>query len=619
MRTGKPALFMPYFVGAPALAVFLIRQFKLSSYFCGILFKTADEYAPKGCFMRKVLGSIASFFRVLGELALSLVKSAARFFRRLSRKAKKGNTRVIWALGAGALAVVLFIVILAAPGAGAVGAGVSAGVSETPTPGGEDDPSATPPSSTDGGFFPGILNPSPSPDLETEPTPSPSPTLPPTPTPEPELKLKYGMTDERISELQARLMELGYMDSDETTEYFGSMTKTAVLRFQRQHSLDQDGIVGQLTWDAIMAENAQHYALMNGTSGDDVKEVQQRLYELGYLSSSGQVTGFFGDITEEAIKKLQELNKIKVDGKVGAETFNLLYSDSVTPNYYSYGEESDAVKKYQQKLKNLGYLTTEPDGKYGRDTLAAIRQFQSRNGLVVDGYLGPSTRKAIDSSGARPNAISLGDSGDAVTRVQNLLYQYNYLKKGHVTGYFGEITEAAVKLFQKNNGLGVDGDVGKDDGRPDGQRRRQGGQPGIFRRVLRRVFRRVLRRVGVHLLRRAEAHRGREDQAGNQVRHRREGPGQVRLFRLRLLVPEPIRREAELSDLLRLAHHRQIHEDHQFQRYPRRGHHRRQGPRGHRRQQHPDHRRLLQQRQGRSKGLPVQLVEAQLHLRLAHL
>jgi len=269
------------------------------------------------------------------------------------------------------------------------------------------------------------------------------------------------MTDPRVAELQARLMELGYMDSDETTEYFGTMTKTAVVRFQRQHNLDQDGVVGQLTWDAIMADDAQHYALMNGTSGDDVKEIQQRLYELGYLDSSSQVTGYFGDLTEQAVKKLQELNKIKVDGKVGAETFNLLYSDSVTPNYYSYGEESEAVKKYQKRLKDLGYLTTEPDGKYGKDTLAAIRQFQSRNNLVVDGYLGPSTRRALDSSSARPNAISLGDSGDAVTRVQTLLYEYNYLKKSHITGYFGEITEKAVKLFQKNNGLTADGDVGR--------------------------------------------------------------------------------------------------------------------------------------------------------------
>jgi peptidoglycan hydrolase-like protein with peptidoglycan-binding domain len=401
--------------------------------------------------MKKVLGGIASFFRVLLELTRAFSKSASRLFRRLTRRIRKGDSRLIWACGACALALVLLVVILVVPGVTAVESGGSvSGVTPTPTLGAAGGPDP---------LHNGGLLPDPSPTFEIEPTPSP--TLPPTPTPEPELKLKYGMTDARVAELQARLMELGYMDSDETTEYYGSMTKTAVVRFQRQHGLEQDGIVGQLTWDAIMASNAQHYALMNGTSGDDVKEIQQRLYELGYLSSSGQITGFFGDLTEEAVKKLQELNKIKVDGKVGAETFNLLYSDSVTPNYYSYGEESEVVKKYQQKLKNLGYLTTEPDGKYGKDTLAAIRQFQSRNNLVVDGYLGPSTRRALDSSEARPNAISLGDSGEAVTRVQNLLYEYNYLKKSHVTGYFGEITEAAVKLFQQNNGLTADGDVGK--------------------------------------------------------------------------------------------------------------------------------------------------------------
>jgi len=405
--------------------------------------------------MKKVLGSIASFFRALPQLAQSGAKRASRRFRRFRRRIQRGGSRAKWALCAGVLAVVLLVVILVAPGAGAAGADAPVTAAATSAPEQTMEPAPT----AESGLLPG-LSPSPEPGAPT-PSPAPSPTPEPTPTPEPELRLKYGMTDPRVAELQARLMELGYMDSDETTEYFGTMTKTAVVRFQRQHNLDQDGVVGQLTWDAIMADDAQHYALMNGTSGDDVKEIQQRLYELGYLDSSSQVTGYFGDLTEQAVKKLQELNKIKVDGKVGAETFNLLYSDSVTPNYYSYGEESEAVKKYQKRLKDLGYLTTEPDGKYGKDTLAAIRQFQSRNNLVVDGYLGPSTRRALDSSSARPNAISLGDSGDAVTRVQTLLYEYNYLKKSHITGYFGEITEKAVKLFQKNNGLTADGDVGR--------------------------------------------------------------------------------------------------------------------------------------------------------------
>jgi len=411
--------------------------------------------------MKKVIKSIASFLHLLGELILSFLQSIARFFSRAFGQAKKGNTRAIWAFCAAALAVVMFVVVLVYPGNAAVNAGTddspAASASQT---GGYADQLSSPDSDQDpASAGASDAEPSASPDTSSETSPTSTPE--PTPTPTPELMLKYGTTDERVAELQSRLMELGYMDSDETTDYFGSMTKTAVYRFQRQHGLEQDGIVGQETWDAIMSDDAQHYAIMNGTYGDDVKEIQQRLYELGYLDSSSEVTGYFGDMTEAAVKKLQELNKITADGKIGSETFNLLYSDSVTPNYYSYGEESDIVKKYQQRLKELGYLTTDPDGKYGNDTLAAIRQFQSRNGLVIDGYLGPSTRRMLDSSDAKANAIALGDSGDSVERVQQLLYKYNYLKKSHVTGYFGEITEAAVKLFQKNNGLSADGDVGK--------------------------------------------------------------------------------------------------------------------------------------------------------------
>ena len=133
----------------------------------------------------------------------------------------------------------------------------------------------------------------------------------------------------------------------------------------------------------------------------------------------------------------------------------------MTPNYYSYGQESDEIKKYQNRLKELGYLTTTPDGKYGNDTVAAIKLFQARNGLSSDGYLGPSTRAALDSSSAIANALTIGSEGDTVRSVQQLLYKYNYIKSSAVTGYYGSITEAAVRLFQKNNGLSQDGQVGK--------------------------------------------------------------------------------------------------------------------------------------------------------------
>lgn len=272
--------------------------------------------------------------------------------------------------------------------------------------------------------------------------------------------LTIGLDHPIVATLQQRLMELGYMDYAEPTQHFGSITESAVKLFQRQCSLTEDGIVGPLTLEAILSEDAKPYTVLQGMRGDDVRRIQTRLYEMGYLATSDLVTGYFGDVTEAAVKKMQELNNLLADGKVGVQTINMLYSEDVKPNFLSYGEKSDVVLASQTRLKELGYLTTTPDGVYGNDTAAAVKQFQSRNDLVVDGYLGPSTRDVLNSSSAVPNGLSLGDSGDTVKRVQELLAKYGYMTSSNSTGYYGEITEGAVKSFQKNNGLSVDGTVG---------------------------------------------------------------------------------------------------------------------------------------------------------------
>lgn len=272
--------------------------------------------------------------------------------------------------------------------------------------------------------------------------------------------LRIGVRHEIIKKLQQRLMDLGFMDNDEPTDYFGEMTQRAVKTFQRQNGLSTDGIVGNETWDAIMAEDAKYYTVAKGADGEDIVRIQQRLYELGYLSSWEQVTGHFGDSTELAVKKLQELNGLNQDGKIGQKTINLLYSDEIRPNFLSYGEKSEVVLACQQRLKELGYLTTTPDGTYGQDTVVAVKQFQARNDQVVDGYLGPSTRQILNSAEAKANGLMLGEQGDSVTRVQQLLNKYGYLSNSSVTGYFGEVTENAVKNFQSRNGLAADGRVG---------------------------------------------------------------------------------------------------------------------------------------------------------------
>lgn len=272
--------------------------------------------------------------------------------------------------------------------------------------------------------------------------------------------LRNGIEHPVVASLQQRLMNLGFMDNDEPTKYYGNVTESAVKTFQRQNELTQDGIVGPETLSAIMTPAAKYYAVSKGVEGDDIKRIQTRLYELGYIASGDLVTGHFGEDTEAAVIKLQEVNGLNADGKVGRQTTNLLYSDEIKPNFLSYGEKSDVVLACQTRLKELGYLTTTPDGAYGDDTAAAVKQFQARNDLVVDGYLGPSTRITLNSGEAQANGLMLGEQGDTVTRIQQLLNKYGYLSSANITGYYGEVTEKAVKSFQSSNGLSADGSVG---------------------------------------------------------------------------------------------------------------------------------------------------------------
>ncbi len=285
------------------------------------------------------------------------------------------------------------------------------------------------------------------------PTPVPTPTPIPSPTP---MGINRGYEGPEVQDIQHRLMELGYMDYDEPTSLYGPMTKNAVELFQRQSFMQIDGIVGQATYDALMLSDAPIYMVSNGSTGDDVLSLQSRLRELGYIDSA---TGYYGTDTAAAVVKFQQRNNLAVDGMIGPETKEMLYSGDAVANAISYGENSDVVKRYQARLNKLGYLTTEPDGNFGHDTEAAVKLFQELNGLIADGYVGPATKELLLSSDAQPNAMTIGMRGDTVERVQKQLKKLGYLSS--VTGYYGSDTESAVRAFQKRNSLSSDGKVGK--------------------------------------------------------------------------------------------------------------------------------------------------------------
>lgn len=273
-------------------------------------------------------------------------------------------------------------------------------------------------------------------------------------------ELKRGDDHPAVAKIQVRLMELGYMDPDEPTEHFGSLTASSLTTFQKHNGLAGDGVCGQSSYELLMSDSAKPYVMQRGDAGDDVEGVQQRLYELAYLDNKANITGTFGEKTEEAAKAFQAKNKLTADGKVGEKTISLLYGEDVVSNSYKLGDENPVIRSCQEALKKAGYITFAPDGVMGRATVSAIKSFQEINGLTKDGSLGPETRDLLLSGEAQSKVIQLGHYGTDVKNIQERLIKLNYLTSGSATAYFGEVTQDAIKAFQKRNGLGADGKVG---------------------------------------------------------------------------------------------------------------------------------------------------------------
>lgn len=76
---------------------------------------------------------------------------------------------------------------------------------------------------------------------------------------------------------------------------------------------------------------------------------------------------------------------------------------------YQRGSSGGTVKEIQTKLKNWGYYSGAIDGVYGSRTEAAVRHFQEKNGLSVDGKAGPKTLAAL---GIQAGTAAQSDAGD---------------------------------------------------------------------------------------------------------------------------------------------------------------------------------------------------------------
>ena len=231
--------------------------------------------------------------------------------------------------------------------------------------------------------------------------------------------------------------------------------------------------------------------LKNGSEGAAVTALQSALAELGYLEEE-DVDGKFGSKTEEALKVFQKRNGLTQDGIASQDLQLKLYEDTPkdTRGYRQYvrtvppvagavireKSKGEPVTKLQTRLKELGYYKGELTGVCDEDTVAAIKLFEGKHGLVADGEMSAADQQVLYGATAMEASVVVtpsptptvkpptktlrpGDKDDEVKLLQQRLKDLGYYT-GNITGVYNTATTEAVKAFQKKSSLEQDGILG---------------------------------------------------------------------------------------------------------------------------------------------------------------
>ncbi|MCC5659672.1 peptidoglycan-binding protein [Nostoc sp. XA010] len=210
--------------------------------------------------------------------------------------------------------------------------------------------------------------------------------------------LSQGKTGAAVTRLQQRLRQLGYLNTNPTGN-FGPMTRDAVTRFQRNYRISANGIVNQQTWNALLGSSATPGRAKLSTQ--QVKELQVRLRQLGYFNTAA--TGNIGPITREAVTRFQRNYRLPVDGIANAQVLEAVRRASTGGyttqqpgrSYLTVGDQGDNVRLVQERLSQLGFPNTNPDGVFNDYTRESVIAFQQSSRLNPTGNVDWQTWQAL--------------------------------------------------------------------------------------------------------------------------------------------------------------------------------------------------------------------------------
>lgn len=205
--------------------------------------------------------------------------------------------------------------------------------------------------------------------------------------------LQAGSAGEAVANLQRRLKELGYF-AGPCDGMFGEATLSAVQMFQMANGLTETGMADRSTqfrlnegkpmsWQAFLESSVAVF----GDEGLHVRQLQRKLQELGYFS--GDCTGKYGELTQQAVSRFQENNNLEKNGMADLGTCTALYTGVGVPlkdpSTLRMGDDAENVADLQNQLAIYGYFDRNITGVFGATTEIAVKLFQMANGLAVTG------------------------------------------------------------------------------------------------------------------------------------------------------------------------------------------------------------------------------------------
>ena len=290
--------------------------------------------------------------------------------------------------------------------------------------------------------------------------------------------LRLGSTGEAVKALQKALGGLVVDGS------YGPLTEARVKAFQQSKGLTVTGVTDAKVWNALIAGSTTTTAPTTTTTVHPLTKyvgVTLKLWSRGEAVSALQkyiggltVDGSYGPLTEARVKAYQKSKGMAVTGVTDAAVWKALIADkpvtttttsgstvtslatAFTPyksTVLRYGSTGTAVKVLQ---RGLGGLTV--DGSFGPMTLSAVKAFQTSRRLSATGVVDAATWKALELK-VHPLypywgiVVKRGSTGSPVVALQRAL-------RITADGYFGPVTETAVKAVQANARLTQTGVVG---------------------------------------------------------------------------------------------------------------------------------------------------------------